>query len=1329
MSKEIEARLPLKQVEWKSANLPAFIANNPATAGYKTKSGSIIVKELQLDLQKYSSDHSTWSAPNSTSSFKHAAISLRHYPYLHLFIAMNCEDQEEYKSKYKRQIQVWLDQLQSLSAKRVQEWLIVYVSKEPVTSNTRSLLTNKNSALDRLKSDFNTGKRDRCLQISLASLGDESMWQDLFNRMVDGLFYTFGLTFTQLHEDLKRIDAQRRLPGFNYCNFFLMKEGMGTMLENMGLAEEALILYDELEATFFECLNSNLQKDAIPWTENFGANDPMDDSANILISERKFFQELMSQNCISIFDFRTYLFSRQVELLRLLNRPAEICLRAKLFINSMSKSIVENSGKLIPFFLESWIYSSCKSMIKYISQTFSEQATSECNHILAELLLDARRQLDKFGEIAGFISSANPYSYATDDVAALTSCSWKITNEHLQKALSGRAEFKHLYEKVTQLAIEKYGEIRCPKTHRSLCVDLAKILFYNSDYIGCITNLITSWIHVPGLSQAFSGDEFQYVKVNLDDIDVFSLSLLIKSLAAIDDHGRLVIACLILLQDSSTLSEAAYAFYANVFTISCGKMSKNISISMNDLFDVKIGQVTNDSLVLFEHVLTAPSGRCEGRIVGIEISSPFDFKITPESCRLTMLGKNGNQIQYHLRHDAQLLKGRNSVSLQCVSEIPQGRYTIDKFGFCVGLLQIETSLMESGKYMQTHNIFHSTSSVFIDLSDTVECDSSLDGNIISNAYSIRLLLQSNKSEISPGAKLHISSHSGISVDASKKCEISQKHVIEEISCQRDIILIENGIDSESLIQFRIPISVDSPSKDQHISIIFEYETHDLKLCWSSEHSVAMFPPLEYSLRTHYHEALGMQWFFDVRSHFYNTDPIIVHSSTLEIPTSVIYPSQTLTFTIQESTVLEPLVLKYHSPKVDFINSVYACFESMFINISGKQDLQELEIELLKFISWFVIKLSSLEPNLNQVVHVFSLSRIVRLRQPYKVWDKLKFKTKLKQDTLSFALSRVGQPKSSWREVAVILSSGENLSSSAVKVLGYDIKSLSSLISYMYESDYSTINAVKASAVEYYSKSIVAFKDPVPDVMVELDLVIHGEKQDCLVGEKLSAVLQCNIIWLNQNSRPYGRISIEISKDDCWAIAGKSKFSGDLESHSHKFIAVPLKAGILLYPTISIHIDKSLSRRCIVSKPTSGAQILVVPKTESRSFWIGADNLEFNDPYNTLNNTTAEALAAPSMSRSASTLALEHSNVVSRTSIRMGKSNSHASLVPASVCEKPSRPSSAKLKQVVAPLFTAPTETVPSASSVSTSIFTGPMMEFKDKMLNTPNIFKGRKFFS
>lgn len=101
----------------------------------------------------------------------------------------------------------------------------------------------------------------------------------------------------------------------------------------MNLLEDALLQYDELEASYY----LGMKDQTIPWFSRLGGNDVGDDSLSILSSDAKDYRQLIIQNNISIFDFRIYLFCRQATLVCALGRVVDLAKRARPFIYNMAK--------------------------------------------------------------------------------------------------------------------------------------------------------------------------------------------------------------------------------------------------------------------------------------------------------------------------------------------------------------------------------------------------------------------------------------------------------------------------------------------------------------------------------------------------------------------------------------------------------------------------------------------------------------------------------------------------------------------------------------------------------------------------------------------------------------------------------------------------------------------------------------------------------------------------------------------------------------------------------------------------------------------------------
>lgn len=177
----------------------------------------------------------------------------------------------------------------------------------------------------------------------------EAAWEDLVSKFKSLILTSFDLRVGQYEEDIKEKDSQRNLPGWNFCTFFILKEGLARGFANVGLFEDALIGYDELAlgldtiireqavggdgagaaGTFFLGYSQDLQERAVKALKedetkkkkSDAEDDEEDVSLNLdprifpLDAERKPYRDLILANNISVFDFRSYVFARQMILL------------------------------------------------------------------------------------------------------------------------------------------------------------------------------------------------------------------------------------------------------------------------------------------------------------------------------------------------------------------------------------------------------------------------------------------------------------------------------------------------------------------------------------------------------------------------------------------------------------------------------------------------------------------------------------------------------------------------------------------------------------------------------------------------------------------------------------------------------------------------------------------------------------------------------------------------------------------------------------------------------------------------------------------------------
>ncbi|KAG0193307.1 hypothetical protein DFQ28_005750 [Apophysomyces sp. BC1034] len=258
---DLSSRLPLKNLKWQPSS----------------QRSERFIQSLEVDLKRFNFEQT----PQPLSSMQATYLNL-------YFIA--CDDNEIYKNKVRRQIRQWVDLIMT---KKNQEWLIVYVAGQDA-KKSNSYLGLKTSVYDKIRTDFNQGKQDRCVYIRIHDPdgpGSE-LWAGFVEKMKDCILSSFDMQVLQIQEDTRRLDMQRHMPGWNYCTFFILKEGLAQAFEIMTLYEEALIQYDELEASFFQVLRDK----ALAWFGHFGGTDAGDDSGNILDFKRKDYRDLINKN-------------------------------------------------------------------------------------------------------------------------------------------------------------------------------------------------------------------------------------------------------------------------------------------------------------------------------------------------------------------------------------------------------------------------------------------------------------------------------------------------------------------------------------------------------------------------------------------------------------------------------------------------------------------------------------------------------------------------------------------------------------------------------------------------------------------------------------------------------------------------------------------------------------------------------------------------------------------------------------------------------------------------------------------------------------------------
>ncbi|XP_022242094.1 trafficking protein particle complex subunit 10-like [Limulus polyphemus] len=403
------------------------------------------------------------------------------HPLLHTYWT-ECSNLESYKSTSREEINAWFSYLK---LKNVHDWMIVVVDHADIRKANKAKLLPRTTVLDKVKNDFPSKNSERCISL-LDPLKNDSRsresWQSFLHRVRILVLQAYNYHLGRYEEYVRTQRERRNEPGWTFNRFFFLQEELAFVFEMLGLYEEALVQYDELDALFSQfVINSNVG--GMPeWLTQFCK--PCDTWPGLCLLKSQALLEKLREGKSSLLDFRNYLFSRQCSLLLLRLKPWELAQRALPFLHNCVKELKVLEIVMPPGSIACWVFLSCLEVLQ-TCEIFKESSQVEaCSLYTAGLRSYAREKLHELGILCGLMPDMEATSEQLHLVVSLLS---RIGNDpHAEKAphsphaklcesLSSKEAFLKNYLEMSELTISTFKYIGQVRNARLIGYDLAQL--------------------------------------------------------------------------------------------------------------------------------------------------------------------------------------------------------------------------------------------------------------------------------------------------------------------------------------------------------------------------------------------------------------------------------------------------------------------------------------------------------------------------------------------------------------------------------------------------------------------------------------------------------------------------------------------------------------------------------------------------------------------------------------------------------------------------------------------------------------------------------------
>ncbi|KAJ2625023.1 hypothetical protein GGF44_005217, partial [Coemansia sp. RSA 1694] len=140
---------------------------------------------------------------------------------LNIFLLESDADADTYKAVLRGRVKAWAGRV---AQRKGEGWLVVYAASaaeaQRAGSSGSKFLGMRATVFDRLRGDLPSG------HVALLQAGAVESWNALVLAVRERVVQALEERVAGLADEMRRMDANRMLPGWNFCRFFVLKEGV-----------------------------------------------------------------------------------------------------------------------------------------------------------------------------------------------------------------------------------------------------------------------------------------------------------------------------------------------------------------------------------------------------------------------------------------------------------------------------------------------------------------------------------------------------------------------------------------------------------------------------------------------------------------------------------------------------------------------------------------------------------------------------------------------------------------------------------------------------------------------------------------------------------------------------------------------------------------------------------------------------------------------------------------------------------------------------------------------------------------------------------------------